>query len=209
MKKRKKDNSESINLEIVFVGRSNVGKSSFIRELTGKKVKVGKRPGVTLKPHHVYYSDLLLTDMPGFGFMSGVKDRKKDIVHDKIVRYLENNSKRIIASVLVIDGPAFVEIADRWDSRDEIPIDIEMFEFLNELGIDTIVAVNKIDKIKSNDYNQTIDDIVERLGMSPPWKQWTDIIAPVNAKKGNIQPARELIQKRLHDAKRDDLLKYI
>ncbi|ADI74448.1 GTP-binding protein HSR1-related protein [Methanohalobium evestigatum Z-7303] len=209
MKKGKKDNFENINLEIVFAGRSNVGKSSFIRELTGKKVKVGKRPGVTLKPYNICYSDMLVTDMPGFGFMSGVKDRKKDIVHDKIVRYFENNAKRIKVAVLIIDGPAFIDIADRWNARDEIPIDIEMFEFLNELNIDTIVAVNKIDKIKSKDYEQIMNGIVERLGMSPPWKQWIDIIAPVSVKKGDIQSARELIKNRLHEAKRDDLLKYI
>ncbi|KPQ40916.1 MAG: GTP-binding protein [Candidatus Methanoperedens nitroreducens] len=39
--------------EIIFVGRSNVGKSTLIRALTGKKVPVGKLPGVTRKPLHL------------------------------------------------------------------------------------------------------------------------------------------------------------
>src|SRR5512145_1157523 len=45
-----------ISLEIIFVGRSNVGKSSLLRELFGAKVKVGKRPGVTLRPIHAQIS---------------------------------------------------------------------------------------------------------------------------------------------------------
>jgi len=62
-----------ISFEIIFVGRSNVGKSSLLRELIGAKVRIGKRPGLTLRPAHVQISDVLVTDMPGFGFMSGVK----------------------------------------------------------------------------------------------------------------------------------------
>ena len=59
-----------ISFEIIFVGRSNVGKSSLLRELFGAKVRVGKRPGVTLRPAHIQISDLLITDMPGFGFIA-------------------------------------------------------------------------------------------------------------------------------------------
>ena len=55
-----------ISFEIIFVGRSNVGKSSLLRELFGAKVRVGKRPGVTLRPTYIQISDLLITDMPGF-----------------------------------------------------------------------------------------------------------------------------------------------
>ena len=72
-----------ISFEIIFVGRSNVGKSSLLRELFGAKVRVGKRPGVTLRPTYIQISDLLITDMPGFGFMSGVKDRKQRAIKIK------------------------------------------------------------------------------------------------------------------------------
>jgi GTP-binding protein EngB required for normal cell division len=206
---KRQDPAEGANFEILFVGRSNVGKSSLIRELTGKKLRVGKRPGVTLKPAHLRFSDLLVTDLPGFGFMSGVKERKQDIVKDKIVRYIENNAERINVAVLVIDGSAFMDVADRWDARDEIPIDVEMFGFLNELGIDTIVAVNKIDKIKSEDLNVTLNGIAQRIGLIPPWQQWSQTIAPISVKKNDIKSVKGLIRKRLHDAKRDDLFKYV
>ncbi|MDL5501605.1 MAG: 50S ribosome-binding GTPase, partial [Candidatus Methanoperedens sp.] len=47
--------------EIIFVGRSNVGKSTLIRALTGKKVPVGKLPGVTRKPLHLPYQNIQIT----------------------------------------------------------------------------------------------------------------------------------------------------
>ncbi len=198
-----------VSFEIIFVGRSNVGKSSLLRELFGAKVRVGKRPGLTLRPTHVHISDALVTDMPGFGFMSGVKDRKQDIVKDKTVHYIEDNAKRIKLGILVIDGPAFPQIADRWDSRDQIPIDIEMFDFLREVGIDTIIAANKMDKLKINEYDPLLDEITVRLGLEPPWKNWKHIIAPISAKKGELNALKGLLRDRLHEMRRDDLLKYI
>lgn len=201
--------SESgINLEIIFVGRSNVGKSSLLKELFGAKVKVGKRPGVTLRPSHIHVSDLRITDMPGFGFMSGVKDRKQDIVKDKTVHYIENNAEKIKIGVLVIDSPAFPEIVDRWDSREQIPIDIEMFDFLREIGIDTIIAANKMDKVKENEYDLLLDEIAFRLGLEPPWQNWKHLIAPISTKKGDIKALKGLLRDRLHEMKRDDLFKY-
>lgn len=209
MRMAKKVNEfEGVNFEVLFAGRSNVGKSSIIREITGKNVKVGKRPGVTLKPTHILNSDLLITDLPGFGFMSGVKDRKQDIVKDQIVRYIENNAGRISVAVIVIDGASFLDIVQRWEDRNEIPIDVELFELFRELGIDIILAVNKIDKINDSELNATLDGICDKLNMLPPWRQWLDIVAPVSAKKGDLKALKSLIRQRLHDAKRDDLFKY-
>ncbi|MDK2826955.1 MAG: hypothetical protein PWQ44_2135 [Methanolobus sp.] len=205
---KKTDELEGINFEIIFSGRSNVGKSSIMKELTGKNLKVGKRPGVTLKPTQIRYSDLLLTDLPGFGFMSGVKDRKQDIVKNQIVRYIEKNADRINVAVLVIDGASFLEIVQRWEERNEIPIDIEMFELFRELGFDIILAVNKVDKIKSDELDATLDQICDKLNMLPPWRQWLDSVAPISAKKGDLKSLKSLVRQRLHNEKRDDLFKY-
>ena len=198
-----------ISFEIIFVGRSNVGKSSLLRELIGAIVRIGIRPGLTLRPAHVQISDVLVTDMPGFGFMSGVKDRKQDIVKDKTVHYIEDNAERIRIGVLVIDGPAFPQIVDRWDSRNQIPIDVEMFDFLREVGIETIIAANKMDKVRTNEYDPLLDEIAIRLGLEPPWRNWKHIIAPISAKKGELKALKGLLRDRLHEMKRDDLFKYI
>ena len=56
---------------IIFAGRSNVGKSSTIRALTGVKVRVGKRPGSTRWEQMIDLDPITIVDIPGFGFMSG------------------------------------------------------------------------------------------------------------------------------------------
>ncbi len=180
--------------EIIFVGRSNVGKSTLIRELTGKKLKVGKRPGVTRKPLRIPYRSYEITDMPGFGFMSLPRE-SQEAIKDSIVHYIEDNASNIVLAVLVVNAGSFAEIVDRWAGRNEIPLEIELYEFLHELNIDVIVAANKIDKVE--DADKTLDGIAQRLGMMPPWRQWLDKIVPVSAKKGNIGGLKELIQNKL------------
>ncbi len=179
--------------EIVFVGRSNVGKSTLITALTGKKLPAGRRPGVTRKPLHITSRNFLITDMPGFGFMSGVSEESQEAIKDNIVRYIEKNAGNILLAVMVVNASSFAEIVDRWTERKEIPVEVELFEFLHEMDIDVVVAANKMDKVE--DMDRTLDGIAERLGMMPPWKQWLDIIVPVSAKKGDVGRLKELMQR--------------
>jgi GTP-binding protein EngB required for normal cell division len=109
--------------------------------------------------------------------------------------------------ILVLDAKSFAQVVDRWEGRGEIPIDVEMFQFLRELDIDVIAAVNKVDKIK--DIDNVMDGVAVRLGLLSPWRQWLDILAPVSAKKGDIKAVTVLIRNRIHDLGRDDLLKWI
>ncbi|WP_456477521.1 GTP-binding protein EngB [Methanopyrus sp.] len=172
--------------EIVLVGRSNVGKSSLIRAITRGAVdaRVGKRPGVTRKPvFHELDGELVLVDMPGFGFMSGIPRGYQERVKDLIVRYLEEKDN-ILFAIHVVDAKALPEIAERWERRGEIPIDREMLQFLNEVGLDPMVAANKIDKIKPIEFEEHMDAVAEALGLFPPWRQWLDTLFPISAKTG-------------------------
>ena len=196
--------------EIVLVGRSNVGKSTIMRELTGHAVPTGKKPGVTRKPNHFDWSgeSFMFTDLPGFGFMSGVEGEHQDAIQTDIVRYVEANADGILAGVLVVDGKSVIDIIDRHSERGNIPHDVEMFHFLDELDIPVVVAVNKMDKVDDND--ERLDELCDRLGLFPPWQQWSDdTIAPITAKKGRINALREVLSHHLHEAKRDDLLKFV
>lgn len=184
-----------------------MGKSSVIKALTGKRIPVGRRPGVTREPLHLRFKDLLITDMPGFGFMKGMPEKRQEQIKDRIVRYIEENSARTVLAVLVLDAGSFVEVVDRWLARGEIPVETEMFDFLLELGLDVVVAANKMDKIVDPD--SSLDSIVDRLGMHPPWRQWLNRVAPISAKKNEVVALREIIRKKLHGEKRDDLLAYI
>ena len=194
--------------EVVFVGRSNVGKSTLMRELTGHTFDTGSKPGVTRSPNHYDWAseDFVLTDLPGFGFMSGVPEEQREQIKTDIVRYIEENADKILVGVLVVDGKSAVDIIDRHSGEDEVPYDVEMFYFLRDVDIPVVVAVNKMDKV--DDRDERLDELCDRLGLYPPWKQWRDTIAPISAKRGNIDALTEAVKDHLHEQKRDDLLKF-
>jgi small GTP-binding protein len=195
--------------EVVLVGRSNVGKSTLMRELTGHQVATGKKPGVTRQPNHFDWASekFMFTDLPGFGFMSGVSDERREAIKTDVVQYLERNADRILVGVVVVDGKAAVDIIDRHSEAGDIPHDVELFHFLRELDIPTVVAVNKMDKV--DDRDERLNELCDRLGLFPPWQQWRDTVAPVSAKRGSIEPLLEALRTHFHDHKRDDLLKFV
>lgn len=197
-------------MELVLVGRSNVGKSSVIRQLTGKRVLVGRRPGVTRRPTRYRCGKLDVVDMPGFGFMAGVSREQQEHIKTGIIRYLEQNREKILAALEVLDVRAFLEIVERWERRGQIPVDVEMFSFLQELKLNPIVVVNKIDLIYPKERNTLLNDICEKLGLQPPWRQWLDVVVPVSAKTGEGLPElRKLVGERLRASGPGHLLKYL
>lgn len=198
-------------MEIIVSGRSNVGKSSVVRELTGKKVEIGKRPGVTRDFEKIKLGKkLYLVDLPGFGYIAGMDEDRQEKIKTKIVRYLEDNNDKIICALQVIDTSSFLEIAERWENRGQIPVDVELFSFLQELNLNPIVVANKIDKLKSSNIDVTLDKICLELGLDPPWRQWLDVIVPVSAKTSEgIEDLDGLLRQRFRDTGNEELLKYI
>jgi small GTP-binding protein len=195
--------------EIAFVGRSNVGKSTLMREFTGHRFDTGGKPGVTRSPNHYDWAgeDFTFTDLPGFGFMEGVEEEVRERIKTDVVRYIEEHAEEILVGVLVVDGKAAIDIIDRHEERGNVPHDVEMFHFLREVGIPTVVAVNKMDKV--DDRDERLNELCERLGLTPPWQQWRDTIAPISAKRGRIDPLREALRTHLHEQGRDDLLGFV
>jgi small GTP-binding protein len=195
--------------EVVLVGRSNVGKSTLMRELTGHSFDTGGKPGVTRQPNHFDWAgpDFMFTDLPGFGFMSGVEAEHREQIKTDVVRYVEENAENILAGVLVVDGKAVIDIIDRHRERGNIPHDVEMFHFLQEVDVDPLVAVNKMDKV--DDEDERLDDLCDRLGLYPPWQQWQDTVCPISAKRGDIETLEAALADRFHEAKRDELLQFV
>ena len=202
------DSRPDRDAEVVLLGRSNVGKSTLMRELTGHTFNTGRKPGVTRQPNHYDWApeDFVLTDLPGFGFMEGVPEDHREAIKTDVVRYLEEYADNILAGVLVVDGKSVVDIIDRHTGEDEIPHDVELFYLLKDLGIPAVVAVNKIDKV--DDEDERLNEVCDRLGLLPPWKQWQDTVAPISAKRGTIDALNDAIREHLHAAKRDDLFKF-
>ena len=149
---------------------------------------------MTRKPIEVNWRGKTIIDMPGFGFMSGIPKKVQERVKDEIVRFIEENADEIELAVLVVDGKAAPEIIERWEKRGEIPIDVEFYQFLRELGIPTIVAVNKLDRIKN--LQRTINFLAEKFGV--PYSEIDETFVPISAKFGkNLDKLKVLMEKKM------------
>ncbi len=169
---------------VVFAGRSNVGKSSIIRALTGKKVRVGKKPGSTAWEFEIDMGPVMFVDIPGFGYMA---KRSKDEIEDMkttIVKKLEEWSERMVLAVLILDLSLFRELVERWESRNEIPIDIEFYSFLSEIASNVIVVANKSDKIKKREFQDNVDYLKVKLMETVPEKPLNLIITSATKRIG-------------------------
>ncbi len=175
--------------EIFFVGRANAGKSTLIKELFGCKARTGRRPGITKMPIRYQLEGLTVTDFPGLGFRRDLRGFEH-LVNDTLVHMVTNLNHQIIG-VHVIDAVSFLNVLE----RHTVPLDVDIFEYLLDLDLDPIVAVNKVDKLKT--LEESLNTIVARLGMLPPYKQWADRVVPVSAKKRSVAALRRLIKQRI------------
>ncbi len=129
--------SPSLKLnEVLFVGRSNVGKSSLINAIThnSKLAFVSSKPGHTRLLNYYLIDDLFyLVDAPGYGF-SSEKGKDYKFYGDMLENYLSNNSNLKVVIFLL-------------DSR-RIPNeeDIMLYDFLKINNIPFILVMTKADK---------------------------------------------------------------
>ena len=89
--------------EYAFIGRSNVGKSSLINMLTGRKqlAKTSSTPGKTqLINHFLINSNWFLVDLPGYGYAK-VSKKTKSIFQEFITDYFETREQLVCAFVLI------------------------------------------------------------------------------------------------------------
>ena len=183
---------------IVFAGRSNVGKSSTIRALTGKKVRVGKKPGSTRWELMIDFGPIEIVDIPGFGFMSGQSKTMIEETKVNIVTKLESWSERLALSVLIVDISLFRELFERWSSRGEIPIDVEFYGFLSEISQNVIVLANKSDKVKKRALNDELQFLKEQLRDVVPTIEPRVIVTSALKKQG-IRELTDSIDKLLEE----------
>ena len=169
---------------IVFAGRSNVGKSSTIRGLTGKKVRVGKRPGSTRWELMIDFGPVTIVDIPGFGYMAGQSKTTIEETKVNVVQKLESWKEHLVLSVLIVDVSLFRELHERWSARGEIPIDVEFYSFLSEISPNVIVIANKVDKVKSGALQSEVDFLTSRLRDAVPDKEPIVILMSALKKRG-------------------------
>lgn len=127
--------------EIAFAGRSNVGKSSLVNALTGRKTlaRTSQNPGATKQLNFFLLDEaLMLVDMPGYGFAKVSKGQKTQ--WDKLIaRYLAGrpNLRRVC---LLIDA-----------RRGVMEVDEEHMKLLDAAAVTFIIVVTKIDALKRSE----------------------------------------------------------
>ncbi len=140
-------------VEIAFVGRSNVGKSSLINSLTNRKklAKVSQTPGKTrLVNFFLINDDFYLVDLPGYGYAK-VSKEEKDSWGKTVEMYL-NGREQLKRVVLLVDS--------RHKPTND---DIMMHEWIKHFGYDAIVVATKSDKLTRNNLKKSEKVIIETL----------------------------------------------
>lgn len=143
-------------VEIAFVGRSNVGKSSLINSLTNRKklAKVSQTPGKTrLVNFFLINDDFYLVDLPGYGYAK-VSKQEKDSWGKTVETYL-NGREQLKRVVLLVDS--------RHKPTND---DITMHEWIKHFGYDVMIVATKSDKLTRNDLKKSEKLIKETLKLS-------------------------------------------
>lgn len=139
--------------EYAFIGRSNVGKSSLINMIMGRKylAKTSQTPGKTqLINHFLVNENWFLTDLPGYGYAKVSKTQRKDF-EKLITQYILNRKNLICTFVLV-------------DIRHEVQkIDLEFMQWCGENGIAFSIVFTKADKLKKNIIEKNVKNYQEKL----------------------------------------------
>ncbi|GJM57360.1 ribosome biogenesis GTP-binding protein YihA/YsxC [uncultured Dubosiella sp.] len=177
---------ESALPEIVVVGRSNVGKSSFINAFTNRKnlAYVGNTPGKTrLINFFTIDGCWTLVDVPGYGYAKMSKGQLEKL--GKMMDDYFLNRKNIAGVIQLVDG-----------RHEPTADDLDMVSFFREMKYPIIVAATKIDKVPKTKRIAAMKKIAQKLQL--PLKS----ICPVSSvEKTGFDKVEELIGEKLEQYK--------
>lgn len=141
--------------EVSFVGRSNVGKSSLLNRLLGRKqlARVSSVPGKTANINFFDVDGVKFVDLPGYGYAK-VSHTEKQRWADLIGGYFEQErSFNLVISLVDI-------------RREAQKLDLQMVDFLTEAELPFVVALTKADKITRNKQNQAAAALRSSFGLA-------------------------------------------
>lgn len=143
-------------IEVCFAGRSNVGKSSLINALTGRRAlaRASNTPGRTQEINFFSRGDLYLVDLPGYGFAEAPLN-KVETWQRLLKAYLAGRPTLRRAFVLV-------------DARHGIKaVDEEILTLLDASAVPFQTVLTKVDKLKAKDRDQVLEQVRGALAKHP------------------------------------------
>ena len=143
--------------ELVFAGRSNVGKSSLINKLCGRKAlaRVSSTPGKTATINFfTLCAEVSLVDLPGYGYAKRSDDEKRRWA--SLMEHYFNSGRDIRLVVLLLDSR-------HKPSAD----DFNMLDFLRQAELPFMVVLTKTDKLNKTEYRENMAKFEEWLGPYP------------------------------------------
>ena len=146
--------------EDAFIGRSNVGKSSLINMLTGRKglAMTSQKPGKTQLINHFIINDAwYLVDLPGYGYARLSKDGREKL--KKMIEDYALERKELICLFVLVDA-----------RHDPQKIDLEFIEWLGEEGVPFALVFTKVDKLTKGKLAANIEGYKARLR-----QQWEEL----------------------------------
>ncbi|MCL2397360.1 MAG: ribosome biogenesis GTP-binding protein YihA/YsxC [Defluviitaleaceae bacterium] len=141
--------------EVAFVGRSNVGKSSLINALMGRKslARVSGSPGKTRTINFYNIEDTLyFVDLPGYGYAKAPKHEKEK--WGKMIEGYLQKREQLRAIILLIDI-----------RHPPSPLDMQMYEWLAYYGFKMVFVLTKMDKLKRSQVDKHVKIVRTGLGV--------------------------------------------
>lgn len=172
--------------EIAFSGRSNVGKSSLLNKLLGRKslARVSSMPGKTVTINMFKLTDCRFVDLPGYGYAKVSNSEK--IRWAKLMETYFNSERDIRLVVQLFDM-----------RRDPTKQDLEMVEFLTANKIPFIVVLTKCDKLNKT---ERMDRLMSACSILTKYGNIS--VVPFSATKGDgVDEIRGLIEKAVGENK--------
>lgn len=143
--------------EVAFAGRSNVGKSSLVNALTGRKTlaRTSNTPGRTQELNFFNLGDLLyMVDMPGYGYAKVSKEKSAQWTK-LIFSYLRGRPTLRCVFVLV-------------DARHGLKeTDLELMKMLDETAVSYRIVLTKADKVKDQDLEKVVKATTQAIQKRP------------------------------------------
>ena len=164
----KKQLEESEQMEIVFAGRSNVGKSSLINKIFNRKglARVSSMPGKTATINLFRLDHVDFVDLPGYGYAKVSKGEKKK--WSELIEGYFHNDRNIVLVLQLIDM-----------RHPPSKADINMVNFLIEMELPFIVVLTKADKLNRAEYAERMSKIRDEV---PAGEDVTFV--PISSTKG-------------------------